>query len=153
MSPSGLKILAYELTPLGILCLRRRKLPSDPGTTVTEVTLDGEFLMSSRNTASERALAESALEMHPGLELKTLVGGLGLGYTASAALASPRVGSLETVELLPQVIAWLDQRLWPLADELKADTRFQAVQGDIFKLLAGPPKRRFDLILIEDHAP
>ena len=154
MSPPDLEILAYEPTPLGVLCLRRRRLASEPGTAVTEVTLDGEFLMSSLNTASERALAESALKMHPGQELKVLVGGLGLGCTASAALASPRVKSLEAVELLPQVIAWLERRLVPLADELKADARFRTAAGDVFKLLAGPPQRRYDLILIDvDHSP
>lgn len=154
MSPPDLEILACEPTPLGVLCLRRRRLPSEPGIVVTEVTLDGEFLMSSLNTASERALAESALKLHPGQALKVLVGGLGLGCTASAALASQRVGSLEAVELLPQVIAWLEQRLVPLADELKADARFQAVPGDIFKMLSLPPQRRYDLILIDvDHSP
>ncbi|MCX5794610.1 MAG: spermidine synthase [Elusimicrobia bacterium] len=154
MSLPDLEILAYEPTPLGALCLRRRRLPSEPETAVTEVTLGGEFLMSSVNTASERALAETALKLHPGRELKVLVGGLGLGCTASAALASPRVKSLEAVELLPQVIAWLERRLVPLADELKADARFRAVQGDIFAMLARPPKRLWDLILIDvDHSP
>ena len=41
MSPPDLEILACEPTPLGILCLRRRRLPSEPGTVVTEVTLAG----------------------------------------------------------------------------------------------------------------
>jgi hypothetical protein len=66
MSPSNLEILAYEHTALGPLCLRRRELLSSPGTVVTEVTLDHEFLMSSLYTDSEEALARVALEMHPG---------------------------------------------------------------------------------------
>ena len=38
MSPPKFEILAYESTPLGMLCLRRRELLSEPGTVVTEVT-------------------------------------------------------------------------------------------------------------------
>ena len=89
--PPSLEILAYEQTPLGTLCLRRRELASQPGTLVTEVTLDGEFLMSSFLTESERALATIGLSMHSGAteqELDVLIGGLGLGYTAEAALDS-----------------------------------------------------------------
>jgi spermidine synthase len=154
VKPPALEILAYDPTPLGTLCLRRRRLPSDPGATVTEVTLAGEFLMSSLNADSERALAASALKLHTGRGLKVLVGGLGLGCTARAALGSDRVARVEAVELLPQVISWLEQRLVPLADELKSDPRFQAVQGDVFAMLSRPPQRRHDLILIDvDHSP
>ena len=59
---SNLDILAYEPTPLGDLCLRRRELLSQPGTVITEITLDHQLLMSSHNTVSERALATEALE-------------------------------------------------------------------------------------------
>ena len=52
------EVIAYETTDLGILCLRQRELLVDPGTIVTEVTLNHEFLMSSYLTASEKALSE-----------------------------------------------------------------------------------------------
>lgn len=83
MSKLNLEILAYEQTPLGLLCLRRRELLSQPGTMVTEVTLNHEFLMSSLYTDSEQVLARTAIELHVGDNLSVLVGGLGLGYTAS----------------------------------------------------------------------
>jgi spermidine synthase len=151
---SNLEILAYEDSPLGPLCLRRRELLSLPGTVVTEVTLNHAFLMSSYNTASERALADVALDMHPGTGLRVLVGGLGLGYTAHAALASTRVARVEVVEFLPQVIQWLEQGLVPLASALKADRRFTTSAGDVYARLAAAPAERFDLILIDvDHAP
>jgi spermidine synthase len=154
VSPSNLEILAYEETSLGPLCLRRRELLSSPGTIVTEVTLDHAFLMSSYNTVSERALSMSALQMHPGTDLRVLVGGLGLGYTAHAALGSPRVGSVQVMELLTQVIDWMERGLVPLSAELLADPRFSTVPGDIYARLAEPPTERFDLILIDvDHAP
>jgi spermidine synthase len=154
MTPSNLEILAYEDTPLGPLCLRRRELLSAPGIVVTEVTLNHAFLMSSYNTASERALSTLALEMHAGSELRVLVGGLGLGYTAHAALTSPRVAHVEVVEFLPQVIDWLERDLVPLSAELKAETRLAVTQGDVYARLAEAPTERFDLILIDvDHAP
>lgn len=154
MNPPDFKILAYDDTPLGPLCLRRRELPAEPGTVVTEVSLNHEFLMSSYNTASERALASLALEMHSGPGLDVLVGGLGLGYTAREALVSRRVSRVEVVEFLPQVIRWLDGDLIPLARELKADPRHKVVQGDVYRRLSEPPACAHDLILIDvDHSP
>ena len=154
MSASNIKILAYEVTSLGPLCLRRRELLSQPGTVVTEVTLNHEFLMSSYNTASERALASQALEMVKGRDLQVLVGGLGLGYTAAEVLASDRVGNVEVFEFLPQVIDWFDQELIPLAGSLKRDPRLLVSQGDVYKRLMDLPQKQYDVILIDvDHSP
>jgi len=151
---SNIEILAHEPSPLGTLCLRRRELLSAPGTFVTEVTLNGAFLMSSFNTASERALAKTAISMHGGSELRVLVGGLGLGYTTREVLAFPEVARLEVVEFLPQVIDWLERELFPLAPELKRDPRFQVVRRDLYRSLAGAPAETHDLILIDvDHSP
>lgn len=154
MTPSNLEILAYEDTPLGPLCLRRRELLSSPGTVVTEVTLNHEFLMSSHITVSERALATTALEFCTGQDLSVLVGGLGLGYTAAATLECERVASVEVVEFLPQVIEWLEEGLFPLAERLVADDRFEPVPGDVYARLLAAPNELFDVILIDvDHAP
>ena len=154
MEPPFFEILAYEPTELGMLCLRRRELLCEPGTIITEVTLDHEFLMSSYLTASEKALSEIALQMHSGSRLRVLVGGLGLGYTAWTALESDRVSKCEVVEFLPQVINWLEQGLVPLSDELNADNRLKVTPGDVYQQLAGPPEQKHDLILIDvDHSP
>ena len=98
MARSNLEILAYEKSRLGMLCLRRRELLSEPGTVITEITLNDEFLMSSYNTESERALARFALDMHGGNGLNVLVGGFGLGYTTHEALASGRIDRVEAIE-------------------------------------------------------
>lgn len=154
MDDGEFDVLAYEPSPIGMICLRRRGVPSDPGAVVTEITLDHQFLMSSDNTVSERALAVRALELHAGTELRVLVGGLGLGYTAREALRSERVAAVEVVELLPPVVDWLDRGLVPLAGELRADARFAVRIGDVYAELAAPPVRRHDLILIDvDHSP
>ena len=146
--------LAAEDSPLGIVALRRRALPGDPDTIATEITIDHQFLMSSMNTASERALADRALALHAGAELSVLVGGLGLGYTAHAVLASPRVARLEVVEYLEPVIGWLRAGELPLSVELARDARFAVAHGDVYAWLATEPTERWDLILIDvDHSP
>jgi spermidine synthase len=157
----SIEILAYEETPLGLLCLRRRELVSRPGQMVTEVTLNHEFLMSSYLTESERTLSSEGLQRvaekvgpDSEAELRVLVGGFGLGYTAAAALASPAVTSVEVIEFLPQVIGWFDAGLIPLADSLKADSRLTVTQGDIYQRLASTATTEFVLIAIDvDHSP
>jgi len=154
MSKLNFEILAYETTPLGLLCLRRRELLSQPGTIVTEVTLNHEFLMSSLYTDSEQALAKIALDMHSGDNLSVLVGGLGLGYTAHETLISKQVSQVTVVELLPQVIDWLQRGIIPLSATLQNNPRLTLIEGDIYGRLAGPPTDLFDVILIDvDHSP
>ena len=154
MSPSNLEILAYEKTPLGDLCLRRRELLSAPGTSITEITLDHQLLMSSYNTVSERALADEALARHPGRVLSVLVGGLGLGYTAAAALRSERVQKVEVIELFPAVVGFLQDGLVPLSQELLADPRLEVRAGDAYAALHAQTDERWDLVLIDvDHSP
>ena len=154
MSPSNIEFLAYVPTPLGDLSLRRRELLSRPGTVITEVTLDHELLMSSFVTVSERALADEALARHAGDDLRVLVGGLGLGYTASQALASPRVGHVEVIEFLPAVIGFLQDGLIPLSTELLAEPRLNVRESDVYALLDAAPDEKWDLLLIDvDHSP
>lgn len=150
------EILDWVDTPIGTLGLRRRELLGHPGVVVTEVTIDHEMLMSSLNTTSEEELARRALALHGGQRagLSVLVGGLGLGYTARAALASDRVARVRAVEYLPQVIGWLRAGLLPLSAALNADARLELAQGDVYALLLAPPAEQWDLILVDvDHSP
>ncbi len=155
----ALEFLAYEPTPLGLLCLRRRELVSIPGTIVTEVTLDNEFLMSSFLTDSERALTTVGLEMvveerKPGEKIAVLVGGLGLGYTAAEALKSDRVNSVEVIEFLPEVIGWMKDGLVPLSPTINTDSRMTVTHEDVYARLTGPALQPVDLVLIDvDHSP
>ena len=152
--PMDIEVVACEPSPIGLICLRRRRARSRPDVIATEITLDHQFLMSSVATDSERALATRALELHGGEGLDVLVGGLGLGYTARAALASERVARVEVVELLPQVISWLERDLIPIARELKADGRLVVTQGDVYRRLASEPAARVDAILVDvDTSP
>lgn len=154
MDKSNLEFLAYEETPLGPICLRRRTPKSMPGVVVTEVTLNHEFLMSSLYTDSEQALSRIAIQMHGGDQLRVMVAGLGLGYTAHEALKSDQVEHVEVVELLPQVIGWMDDGLTPLSKELAGDPRLTVTQADAYARLATGPEMKHDLILIDvDHSP
>lgn len=154
MAKLNLEILAYEETPLGPICLRRRELLSQPGVVITEVTLNHEFLMSSLYTDSEQALSRIAIEMHGGEQLQVMVAGLGLGYTAFEALQYDRVANVEVIELLPQVIGWMKDGLPPLASQLSGDSRLEVTQADAYARLAGDSEKQYDLILIDvDHSP
>ena len=163
----GIEELDYRQTRLGELILRRRKAPSMGGAEVFEITLDGSFLMSSMVNVSEIALSELGLAelAHPGTEaepLDVVVGGLGLGYSASAALAHPGVGSVLVIEYLDEVIDWHRRGLVPLGEPLTKDPRCRMVSGSFFAMFNDgdhgfdpeTPGRLFNAILLDiDHTP
>jgi len=154
--------LDFRPTPLGDLSLRRRREPSLGDIDVFEIKLGDAFLMSSLFTRVEIALAELGLAGLKSGELEVVVGGLGLGCTAHAALRNPSVRSLIVVDALEAVIDWHRRGLLPLGPELTADPRCRFVNGDFFALAANPeegfdleaPGRRFDAVLLDiDHSP
>jgi spermidine synthase len=154
--------LDYQKTPLGDISLRRRVDPRLGGEIIYEVKLNDEFLMSSLFALAEVQLAKLALATQDGTALDVVVGGLGLGYTAVAALAEPVVRSLMVVEVLAAVIDWHQMGLVPCATELIADPRCSLVQEDFFKLASSDhsgfdrrdPKGLVHAILLDiDHSP
>jgi spermidine synthase len=145
-------------TPMGEISVRRRLEPT-LGIDVYEVKLGDEFLMSSLFTVAEIALADLGLAEAEGDELDVIVGGLGLGYTARAVLADPRVRTLNVIEALGEVIGWHEQHLLPMADVMTDDPRCHLVAGDFFAMVAGagfgrdaPPLAHAVLVDI-DHSP
>jgi spermidine synthase len=151
--------LDWRPTPLGEISLRRRLEPTT-GVDVYEAKLGDEFLMSSLFTVAEVALADLALAGLRGAELDVVVGGLGLGYTASAVLRDARVRSLRVVEALDEVIGWHRRGLLPVSPGLTSDPRCILVHGDFFSILAGGARfgpgapDRHDAILVDiDHTP
>lgn len=147
--------LAYHVTPLGALSLRRRPMLA-LGIDVLEVKLGEEFLMSSLFTVGERALANLAVQAAPAGPLDVLVGGLGLGYTAAAALDHDRVRSLRVIDVLPEVIAWHRDGLVDLGPRLCTDERCALEEGDFFAMVrtgAAPDPGRFHVIAVDiDHS-
>ncbi|MBU1384684.1 MAG: spermidine synthase [Alphaproteobacteria bacterium] len=142
----------YRPTPIGPVSLRRRWV-SAIDADVHEVMLGDEHLMSSLFTVGEIRLAELGLAWAQEDGLDVLVGGLGLGYTARAALDDPRVARVEVAEYLEPVIDWHRAGLTPLGAALSADPRCAFRHVDFFALMAAPD-RQWDAILLDiDHAP
>ena len=151
--------LAFQSTQMGDIGLRRR---FDPilGGDVYEAKLDDDFLMSSAFTAAEVALSRRGLERVIGPDLDVIVGGLGLGYTAVAALEDPRVRTLTVIEALDEVISWHRRALLPDAIGLADDPRVELRRADFFACVQGEgfdpavPGRRYHAVLLDiDHSP
>jgi spermidine synthase len=148
--------LDWRETPMGDLFLRRRLDPT-LGVDIYEVKLGDEYLMSSLFTEAEEQLAHLGLAATTGDDLAVLVGGLGLGYTAVAALEHATVGSLVVVDALPAVIDWHERGLLPVSASLTGDPRTRLVLDDFFDLMRrdlAPDAARYDAILLDvDHSP
>ena len=152
-----LEELDWRQTPMGAISLRRRREPS-LDVDVYEAKLDDDFLMSSLFTVAEEELARLGLAAATGSGLDVLVGGLGLGYTAAAALDDDRVASLVVVEALPEVVGWHERRLLPVSGRLLSDGRCRLVVADFFGTVgAGLPvagEDGVDVLLVDiDHSP
>jgi spermidine synthase len=153
--------LASHDTPLGELSLRRRRILSLGGTEVYEVKLGDAFLMSSLFHEVEVALAHLGLGELKGEKWDVVVGGLGLGYTARAALEHREVASLLVIDALQPVIDWHQQGMVPLGQELTSDPRAQMLHADFFERALSVegfdkknPGARFHAVLLDiDHSP
>lgn len=146
--------LDWQQTPMGELTLRRRFDPT-LDTDVWEAILNDEHLMSTHFTAAEIELGRLGVERATGDALDVLVGGLGLGYTAQAVLASNRVRSLTVVEAIDRVAHWHSQRLLPISEEIMSDPRISVEVADFFALMRHDDVERvWDAILVDiDHTP
>ena len=149
-------------SPLGEISLRRRRIPALGDRDIYEVKLGDEFLMSSMFVEAEEALSTLGLARAEGDKLDVVVGGLGLGYTAVAALKDTRVAELLVVDALDTVISWHKDEKVPLGKILNADSRNRYVHGSFFDLATAPETgfdpdsagRKFDAILLDiDHSP
>ena len=159
---SSVEELAFAQTPIGEVSLRLRRDPRIPGVDLYELKLGDEFLMSSLFHASEDALATRGLAPFAGAPIDVVIGGLGLGYTAAAALAVPGLRSLVVVDYLAAVIDWHRRGVMPLGPTVCADPRCRFVHGDFFELAQGEatafdparPAQRYHAVLLDvDHSP
>jgi spermidine synthase len=150
--------LAYHQTSLGELTLRRKRVATLANRVVYEIKLGEAFLMTSLFHEVEDALADLGLgALEPG-PWDVVVGGLGLGYTAVAALSHPTVDSLLVVDYLAPVIDWHQRGLVPLGTTLTGDARCRFLRADFFALAVAPTGfeagRRFHAVLLDiDHSP
>ncbi|MBQ0758170.1 MAG: spermidine synthase [Zhongshania sp.] len=151
-----------QASALGEISLRRRRMPAFGDRDIYEVKLGDEFLMSSMFVDAEEALSTLGLAATQGDKLSVVVGGLGLGYTAVAALKDQRISELLVVDALDTVIGWHKDELVPLGKILNADVRNRYILGSFFDLATDPSTgfdpdsaaKKFDAILLDiDHSP
>ncbi len=112
-------------------------------------------LMNSRVSGSEEALATlvgARLGQTPAP--RVLIGGLGMGFTLRAALASlgPQA-RLTVAELVPAVVAWARGPMAHLSAACLEDPRVRVVEGDVGRLI-GAAEGAYDAILLDvDNGP
>jgi spermidine synthase len=154
--------LDFRPTPIGDLILRRRRMVMLDDLIVYEVLLGNGYLMSSLFHDVEEALADLGLAAVEGETLDVVVGGLGLGYTAVAALRDARVAEMLVVDVMRPVIEWHQKGMVPLGETLTGDPRCRLIEGDFFALADTPeigfdpeqPGRKFHAVLLDiDHSP
>ena len=143
----GAVTLARAATPHGEVALRRRG-------EVLELVVDGAFAMDTVDTSTEVALAERALRRHPAPH-RVLVGGLGLGMTARAVLADPRVRHTDVVELAAPLVGWARSGLVTELAGLEGE-RCTLHVADVLDVLTGrsEPRGPWDVVLLDvDNGP
>ncbi len=158
--------LDFQNTPLGEISLRKRSEPRLDDKLIYEVKMNEEFLMSSLFVEAEVQLSRMGLaalgEQFKDKALDVVVGGLGLGHTALAALENPLVKSLKVIDIMQPVIEWHEKGLVPLGDELMADSRCEFVLGDFFAIAnadtdgfgVANQDKKVDAVLLDiDHSP
>jgi spermidine synthase len=133
-----------------------QELKTADGSTLALVERDAEYairvngreLMSTRHSFSEEQLGVVACQNQP-QNACVLVGGLGLGFTLRAALASLGPDARVVVaELIPEVVAWNRNAAYPLAAAALADPRTEVVLGDVADVI-GNSENRFDAIMLD----
>ncbi|MFJ9388535.1 spermidine synthase [Nocardioides sp. NPDC101246] len=118
-----------------------------------ELRANGIFVMDTRETSTEKALATHALDLHP--EPKhVLIGGLGLGFTLEAVLADPRVEAVTVVEIEPRLVEWMRTGRVPHGPELLDDDRVHIEVADVAVVLRESRPEAYDVVLLDvDNGP
>lgn len=136
--------VALRLRPHADPAAAARASTAQPDTGVHELIVNGAFAMDSTETASERALADATVdELLAPADCRVLVGGLGLGYTATQLL-DRGVGFTEVVEREPALVEWADEAITEQLGRLAADPQVDLQVGDIAAVLAGSGERHTD---------
>ncbi|WP_416356264.1 spermidine synthase [Aureimonas phyllosphaerae] len=119
------------------------------------IMIGGTELMNSRLSGSEEALATIAAERigaRPAARI--LIGGLGMGFTLRAALASLAPDAAVTVaELVPGVVAWAKGPMAEVFGTSLSDPRVTVLVEDVAETI-GRASNAFDAILLDvDNGP
>lgn len=149
-------VLARSESPRGEVVLLRRERDGE-----LELRVNGVFVMDTRETSTERAIAVLALDeieqARPvaGLrDVRVLVGGLGLGFTLAALLRNPEITEIEVVEIEPAVVGWHQDGLIPHTAGIIEDPRVWLRVGDVRDVVGARSPGSLDAIVLDvDNGP
>jgi spermidine synthase len=147
--------VARAVTDRGEVVLRERRDPDAPDATpgTLELRVNGVFVMDTRETTSEVALARAALQRVE-QPRSVLVGGLGLGFTVHQLLADKRVEHVVVAEVEEPLVQWFRDGTIPHGSAYLADERLTISVADVRQVVAESPAGSFDLILLDvDNGP
>ncbi len=142
------RLASVEAADGTILELRRR------GTEYL-IAADVYQLMSSEDEPSSRSLGElGCRHISPKGKPRVLIGGLGMGFTARAALdACGPAAQIDIAELIPAVVDWNREILGDLAGRPLEDARVTLEIEPVQKLIRAGADR-YDAILLDvDNGP
>ena len=112
-------------------------------------------LMNSRMSGSEEDLATLSWDRIAGRpKPHVLIGGLGMGFTLRAALATmPAEVRITVVEIVPQIVAWARGPLAHVFDGCLDDPRVTVEVADVGRVIAAH-RAGYDAILLDvDNGP
>ncbi|TQL69844.1 spermine/spermidine synthase [Nocardioides albertanoniae] len=118
-----------------------------------ELRANGIFVMDTRETSTEKALATRALDLHADPR-HVLIGGLGLGFTLEAVLSDGRVETVTVVEIEPLLVEWMRAGRVPHGPALMSDERVRIEVADVAVVLRESQGAAYDLVLLDvDNGP
>ncbi len=119
------------------------------------IRLRGAELMNSRSHASEEALARLGCAGLGALSgARVLIGGLGMGFTARAALdVLPRDARVTILELVPEIVTWNRDHLADLARRPLDDPRIEVRIDDVATAIAERDSHWHAILLDVDNGP
>ncbi|MDX2090537.1 MAG: hypothetical protein SFX73_21945 [Kofleriaceae bacterium] len=119
------------------------------------IRLRGAELMNSRAHASEEHLATLACAgLTDRKDVRVMIGGLGMGFTARAALGVLAPDArVEVVELLPEIVAWNRGPLAHLADRPLDDPRVEVIVADVTERIRAAHGAYQAIMLDVDNGP
>ena len=120
------------------------------------IRLDGGTeLMNSRQSGSEEALAELAMEaVADRLPSRFLIGGLLMGFTLRAAQAAVGPGArLVVAEIVPELVEGAKGPMAPIFGDSLADPRVKICVGDVGEMIRAASAAYGAILLDVDNGP
>ena len=119
------------------------------------IRVDGQELMSSDSHGSEEKLAvHGCAGLGAVSGVRVLIGGLGMGFTARAALEELALDAqVDVVELVSAVVRWNREVIGHLAGAPLLDPRVRVIEGDVTDSIESA-RDHYDVILLDvDNGP